>query len=180
MVNENNGYNQPYYILDSYFENFQYRDQALFIGHQLVEYLDGDYGIVSKKIGVRTGENKNAAYSLECVHEKGSKKEIKELYNIFKRGNFNVELQELERFKRFELKENEKIIAKVIAIEKDVKTGIAELKLMAGDKKLTMKIKNKHVESFKEGKEISINGTKDGIRISVLKEQVKKIGKSLS
>jgi hypothetical protein len=180
MVKENNGYNQPYFILDSYFENFQYRDQALFIGHQLVEYLDGDYGIVSKKIGVKTGENKNAAYSLECVHEKGKKKEIKELYHIFKRGNFNVEWQDLERFRHFELKENEKIIAKVINIEKNIKYGIAELKLIAGDKKLTMKLKNKHVESLKEGQEISINGTKDGIRIILMKEQIRKIGKSLA
>jgi hypothetical protein len=167
-------------VIDSFFSDKKFPDKDVFKGYQLVKYSDGEYGIIYKSVGVKVNENERVAYTLESAHEKGIETEIRKTFESLKLKNLEASLEKPEKVRSFQLKENEQIVAQVVTITRDMNTGVAELRLMADQKKLILKIKNEHSRNLEEGHRISLNGTKEGIKINVLRERALTIGRSLS
>ena len=180
MNKDNNGQNQPFTVLDSFFFDRQYPEKDVFKGYKLVRYADGDFGIIYKSVGVKIDEKERGAYTLESPHEKGPEADIRKTFNYLKTKNLGISVEKPEKFRSFSLQENEQIVARVMTITKDINTGLAELRLMAGDKKLIMKMKSAHTKNLEQGHQISINGTKEGIKINVLREQARVISRTIS
>lgn len=180
MIKDNNGQNQPFTVLDSFFFDRKFPEKDVFKGYQLVRYADGDFGIIYKSVGVKIEEKERGAYTLESAHEKGPEADIRKTFEYLKTKNLGVAMEKTENVRSFKLKENEQIVARVITITKDINTGIAELRLMVGDKKLIMKIRNAHAQNLEKGHHISINGTKEGIKINVLREHARVLNRTIS
>lgn len=180
MIKDNIGQNQPFTVLDSFFFDKQFPEKDVFKGYQLVRYADGDFGIIYKSVGVKIEEKERGAYTLESAHEKGPEADIRKTFNYLKTKNLGIAVEKPEKVRSFSLQENEQIVARVMTITKDINTGLAELRLMAGDKKLIMKIKSVHAKNLEQGHQISINGTKEGIKINVMKEHARTLSRTMS
>lgn len=179
MSNDKSGQDQPFTILDSFFFDRKFPEKDVFKGYQLVRYADGDFGIIYKSVGVKIEEKDRGAYTLESAHEKGPEADIRRTFEYLKTKNLGVALEKPEKVRSFKLRENEQIVARVVTITKDINTGLAELRLMVGDKKLIMKIKSAHAQNLDKGHHISINGTKEGIKINVLREHARTISRTI-